>query len=76
MNSIYKQIATISIIIFFIAFLLDVLKVFEYDFSEIRSLAVIIYLVSSLKHYRLSLKKKDATINDLKNQLKKYKSHS
>jgi len=49
---------------------LDVINVFEYDFAEIRSLMVIIYLFSSLKHYKQTVKEKDDIIQNLKNQLK------
>ncbi|WP_262710035.1 hypothetical protein [Mesohalobacter halotolerans] len=42
MKSIYRQVAVTSIVIFLIAFFLDVIDVFEYDFGEIRTLMLMI----------------------------------
>ncbi|RRO14376.1 hypothetical protein [Flavobacteriaceae bacterium 14752] len=72
MKLIYKKVAITSIVIFLIAFVLDVIKVFEYDFAEIRSLTVFIYLISSLEHYKQTVKEKNETITELQDKLKKY----
>ena len=74
MKSIYRQVAVTSIVIFLIAYFLDVIEVFEYDFGEIRSLMVIIYLIASYRHYKQAVKEKDETISKLKNKLKTHQN--
>ena len=76
MKRTYKIISTISIALFGVSLLLNWFGVFQnYMPQESNALFVIIYLVASLKYFRLELKEKNAKIQGLESKLKE-KNHS
>jgi len=66
-----KIIFTTSILIFLLLWILDrFTSSFEYNTMEVRNILVIIYLVASLKYYKMEVNDKNIEIEDLKLKLK------
>jgi len=66
-----KIIFTTSILVFLLLWILDrFTSSFEYNTMEVRNILVIIYLVASLKYYKMEVNDKNIEIEDLKLKLK------
>jgi magnesium-transporting ATPase (P-type) len=71
MKKILKIIFTTSILIFLILWILmTFVGESKFNTMEIRSILVIIYLISSLIYYKMDVKDKNAEIQQLKQKLK------
>ena len=71
MKKIFKIIFTTSILIFLILWILmTFVGVSKFITMEIRSILVIIYLISSLIYYKMDVKDKNAEIQQLKQKIK------
>ncbi|KAB1068423.1 hypothetical protein F6U93_06900 [Tamlana haliotis] len=70
MKKALKVISLVSIFGFLVLWVLNKFSV-EFDFNtvEIQSIFVLIYLVSSLKYYKMSIDDKDTEIENLKAKL-------
>jgi len=66
-----KIIFTTSILVFLLLWILDrFTSSFEYNTMAVRNILVIIYLVASLKYYKMEVNDKNIEIEDLKLKLK------
>lgn len=73
MKKALKIIYTASILIFFILWILSkFMDNSEFNTMEIRNIFVLIYLVSSLKYYKMEVDDKNAEIEKLKIKLKEH----
>ncbi len=69
-----KITASISIVLFGVLWGLNWFKILtEYNSIAVRNILVVIYLVSSLKHFQMEVRDKDAEIKILKEALENAK---
>ena len=70
MKKILKYISTISILLFLVLWILSkFIDKSNFETIEIRNILVLIYLVTSLKHYKMEVEDKNIEIQDLKMKL-------
>jgi|GEM_PF-1936204 hypothetical protein len=69
MNPTSKRVVLSSIGLYVVIFIIDISKVFDFDFSDIRELLVWVYLIFSFEHHRKSMKEKNSTIAELKKKI-------
>jgi hypothetical protein len=71
MKKALKIIFTVSILIFLVLWILSkFMDKSEFNTMEIRNILVLIYLVSSLKYYKMEVDDKNTEIENLKAKLK------
>jgi hypothetical protein len=71
MKKALKIIFTVSILIFLVLWILSkFMDESEFNTMEIRNILVLIYLVSSLKYYKMEVDDKNTEIENLKEKLK------
>ncbi|SHE99094.1 hypothetical protein SAMN05444278_11151 [Psychroflexus salarius] len=72
MKKIFKITSTVSIVLFGILWLSSQFNFLtDYISTDVRNVLVLIYLLTSLKYFKLELKDKNAEIQHLKLKLKK-----
>jgi hypothetical protein len=71
MKKILKLISTLAILSFGILWISNKFDFFPaFNSSDLRSVLVLIYLFTSLKHFQMEIKDKNQEIEDLKSKLK------
>ena len=75
MKKILKYISTISILLFLVLWILSkFIDKSNFETIEIRNILVLIYLVTSLKHYKMEVEDKNIEIQDLVNEVNNLES--
>ncbi|MFV0233463.1 hypothetical protein OBK30_10460 [Empedobacter falsenii] len=74
MKKALKIISTVSIVLFGILWILSKFEFLtEYNSIDFRNILVLIYLFTSLKHFQMEVKDKNAEIQELKLKIEKTK---